>query len=86
MQSYLGPRVEPAGWLEWSGNYGLGTLFYGEYMNHGPGAGLSGRVRWPGYHIIRDPAMAGLFTVRRFIDGLSWLPNTGVIFMAGLDY
>lgn len=85
MQSYLGPQVAPAGWLAWYGNFGLDTLFYGEYMNHGPGAGLGGRVKWPGYHIIKDPAMAAMFTVRRFIDGLSWLPNTGVIFTADLD-
>ncbi|KAJ4789551.1 Pectinesterase [Rhynchospora pubera] len=85
MQSYLGPKVQPAGWLEWSGNFGIDTVFYGEYKNHGPGAGLSGRVKWPGYHIIRDQAMAALFTVRRFIDGVSWLPSTGVIFMADLD-
>ncbi|KAF3332873.1 putative pectinesterase/pectinesterase inhibitor 22 [Carex littledalei] len=85
MQSYLGPQVKPAGWLEWYGNFGLDTLFYGEYMNHGPGSGLGGRVKWPGYHIIKDPAMAAMFTVRRFIDGLSWLPNTGVIFTADLD-
>ncbi|XP_078149069.1 plant invertase/pectin methylesterase inhibitor superfamily [Carex rostrata] len=85
MQSYLGPQVAPAGWLVWYGNFGLDTLFYGEYMNHGPGAGLGGRVKWPGYHIIKDPAMAAMFTVRRFIDGLSWLPNTGVIFTADLD-
>ncbi|KAJ4789550.1 Pectinesterase [Rhynchospora pubera] len=85
MQSYLGPKVEPAGWLEWPENSGNDTVFYGEYMNHGPGAELSGRVKWPGYHIIRDQKMASLFTVRRFIDGKSWLPSTGVTFMADLD-
>ncbi|XP_020086105.1 pectinesterase, partial [Ananas comosus] len=84
MQSYLGPGVQPAGWLEWAGNVGLNTLFYGEYMNYGPGASLGRRVGWPGYHIIRDAAVAGMFTVRRFIGGLSWLPGTGVLYTADL--
>ncbi|PKA62234.1 Putative pectinesterase/pectinesterase inhibitor 22 [Apostasia shenzhenica] len=84
MQSYLGSGVQPRGWLEWAGNFGLSTLFYGEYMNYGPGSGLSGRVRWPGYHVIRDSAVAAFFTVRRFIDGVSWLPSTRVPFGADL--
>ena len=31
-----------------------------------------------------DAAVAGRFTVRRFIDGLAWLPGTGVTFTADL--
>ncbi|KQK03643.1 pectinesterase [Brachypodium distachyon] len=84
MESYLGPGVRAQGWLEWAGNAGLGTVFYGEYRNFGPGAGVAGRVRWPGYHVIFDPAWAGRFTVRRFIDGIAWLPSTGVTFTADL--
>ncbi|KAG0480995.1 hypothetical protein HPP92_011562 [Vanilla planifolia] len=84
MQSYLGSGVQPAGWLEWAGNFALNTLFYGEYMNYGPGSDISGRVRWSGYHVIRDSAVAAFFTVRRFIGGLSWLPTTGVPFEADL--
>ncbi|KAG2596488.1 hypothetical protein PVAP13_5KG165100 [Panicum virgatum] len=90
MESYLGPGVQARGWLEWAatgaGERGpaLATLFYGEYRNYGPGAGVAGRVRWPGYHVIADAAVAGRFTVRRFIDGLAWLPGTGVTFTADL--
>ncbi|XP_020700303.2 putative pectinesterase/pectinesterase inhibitor 22 [Dendrobium catenatum] len=84
MQSYLGPGVQPAGWLEWAGDFALNTLFYGEYMNFGPGSGLVGRVRWPGYHVIRDAAVAEYFTVRRFIDGAKWLPTTRIPFTADL--
>ncbi|KAJ6305954.1 hypothetical protein OIU78_021312 [Salix suchowensis] len=61
------------------------TLWYGEYKNHGPGALLSGRVKWPGYHIIQDAAAAKFFTAAQFIDGMSWLPSTGVKFTAGLS-
>ncbi|CAN0914125.1 Putative pectinesterase/pectinesterase inhibitor 22 [Linum grandiflorum] len=84
MNTYMSGLVQPRGWLEWYGNFGLGTLWYGEYRNYGPGGAVSGRVKWPGYHIIRDAATAKLFTVGEFIDGRSWLPATGVKFTAGL--
>jgi pectinesterase len=90
MESYLGPGIQARGWLEWaaagSGDHspGLATLFYGEYRNYGPGAGVAGRVKWPGYHVIMDAAVASRFTVRRFIDGLAWLPGTGITFTADL--
>ncbi|KAG5244759.1 pectinesterase/pectinesterase inhibitor [Salix suchowensis] len=85
MNTYMSALVQPRGWLEWYGNFALGTLWYGEYKNHGPGALLSGRVKWPGYHIIQDAAAAKFFTAAQFIDGMSWLPSTGVKFTAGLS-
>lgn len=85
MNTYMSSMVQPQGWLEWYGNFALNTLWYGEYRNYGPGASLSGRVRWPGYHMAMDASTASSFTVRRFIDGLSWLPATGVTFSAGLS-
>ncbi|GJY44078.1 putative pectinesterase/pectinesterase inhibitor 22 [Tanacetum coccineum] len=85
MNTYMSSMVQPRGWLEWYGNFALSTLWYGEYRNYGPGASLSGRVRWPGYHMAMDASTADSFTVRRFIDGLSWLPATGVTFSAGLS-
>ncbi|XP_077218504.1 plant invertase/pectin methylesterase inhibitor superfamily [Tasmannia lanceolata] len=84
MQTYLNNQVRPEGWLGWAGNFALNTLYYGEYMNYGPGSALGGRVRWPGYHVIREPSVANFFTVAQFIDGKSWLPATGVTFAAGL--
>uniref|UniRef100_A0A2N9EF21 Pectinesterase n=1 Tax=Fagus sylvatica TaxID=28930 RepID=A0A2N9EF21_FAGSY len=77
--------VQPRGWLEWCGDFALSTLWYGEYRNYGPGASLSGWVNWTGYHIIQDAATVAFFTVGRFIDGSSWLPNIGVKFTAGLS-
>ncbi|XP_023736322.1 putative pectinesterase/pectinesterase inhibitor 22 [Lactuca sativa] len=85
MNTYMTSMVQPRGWLEWYGNFALSTLWYGEYKNYGPGASMSGRVRWPGYHMAMDASTANYFTVRRFIDGLSWLPGTGVTFSAGLS-
>lgn len=85
LNTYMSSQVQPRGWLEWYGNFALSTLWYGEYRNNGPGASLSGRVAWPGYHVIRDAATADFFSVRTFIDGTAWLPGTGVKFSAGLS-
>lgn len=85
LNTFMSPLVQPRGWLEWYGNFALGTLWYGEYRNYGPGASLSGRVKWPGYHIIHDAATAKFFTAGQFIDGMSWLPSTGIKFTAGLS-
>nr|POF26653.1 putative pectinesterase/pectinesterase inhibitor 54 [Quercus suber]POF26654.1 putative pectinesterase/pectinesterase inhibitor 54 [Quercus suber] len=50
----------------------------------GPGAGLSKRVQWSGYHVIgADEAVK--FTVSKFIAGTTWLPFTGIPFISGLD-
>ncbi|PIN02306.1 Pectinesterase [Handroanthus impetiginosus] len=84
MLSDLGDHIHPRGWLEWNGDFALKTLYYGEYMNHGPGSALGQRVKWPGYRVITSTAEASKFTVAQFIYGSSWLPSTGVAFVAGL--
>nr|GMD53721.1 probable pectinesterase/pectinesterase inhibitor 61 [Ipomoea batatas] len=85
MLCYMGDHIHPRGWLEWSGNFALSTLYYGEYMNTGPGAGLAGRVKWPGYRVIKLETEANKFTVSQFIYGSAWLPSTGVAFLSGLS-
>ncbi|GFP82144.1 pectinesterase/pectinesterase inhibitor ppe8b [Phtheirospermum japonicum] len=84
MQSYISNAIRPEGWLEWNGDFALDTLFYGEYSNYGPGAGLGTRVKWPGYRVFNSSAQASNFTVSQFITGNEWLPSTGVRFTAGL--
>ncbi|KAI4298649.1 hypothetical protein L6164_032183 [Bauhinia variegata] len=84
LQSVLSNHIDPAGWSEWSGDFALKTLYYGEYMNKGPGAGTSKRVKWPGYHVIKSEAEARKFTVAELIQGGVWLKNTGVAFTEGL--
>ncbi|KAM0928139.1 hypothetical protein ACQ4PT_002297 [Festuca glaucescens] len=76
--------VHPKGWLEWNHSPLVNDLFYGEYKNGGPGADVSGRVKWPGYHVIKDMSEASNFTVRSFIQGDEWLPSTGVDYTPGL--
>uniref|UniRef100_A0A0V0IE39 Pectinesterase n=1 Tax=Solanum chacoense TaxID=4108 RepID=A0A0V0IE39_SOLCH len=85
MLSYLGDHIHPHGWLEWNATFALDTLYYGEYMNYGPGAAVGQRVKWPGYRVINSTDEASKFTVAQFIFGSSWLPSTGVAFLAGLS-
>ncbi|KAL9240386.1 hypothetical protein vseg_014611 [Gypsophila vaccaria] len=84
MESFLDSLVNSAGWLEWSGNFALNTLFYGEYKNFGPGSSINERVKWGGYHVITSVVEASQFSVANFIGGSSWLPATGVPFTAGV--
>lgn len=85
MLSYLGDHISPQGWLEWDGNFGLDTLYYGEYMNYGPGGAVGKRVKWRGYRVITSTVEATEFTVARLISGSSWLPSTGVAYLSGLS-
>ena len=83
LQSFMDSLINPVGWREWSGNFALDTLYYAEFSNTGPGSNTSGRVTWPGYHIINATEAAD-FTVSNFISGDSWLPQTGVPYSSGL--
>ncbi|KAK9989805.1 hypothetical protein SO802_030044 [Lithocarpus litseifolius] len=86
MESTLDDAIAPRGWTEWPGaeSSTLKNLYFAEYSNVGPGAGLSKRVQWSGYHVIgADKAVK--FTVSKFIAGTSWLPFTGIPFISGLD-
>ncbi|XP_027364504.1 pectinesterase-like [Abrus precatorius] len=84
MQSFMDGLIDPKGWVEWSGDFALSTLYYAEFANWGPGSNTSNRVTWEGYHLI-DQNDAGDFTVSKFIQGDQWLPKTGVPFKAGLQ-
>lgn len=78
MKDTLDGLIDKAGWLPWSGGFALSTLYYGEYMNKGSGASASGRVKWPGYHVITNQAEASKFSVGSFLAGSSWIGETGV--------
>ncbi|KAI6686042.1 hypothetical protein NL676_031955 [Syzygium grande] len=84
MKTFLDGLIAPQGWAPWSGSFALSTLYYGEYMNTGGGAGTGGRVNWPGYHAAMSVTEAAKFTVGNFLAGNSWIPATGVPFSAGL--
>ncbi|XP_058086501.1 pectinesterase 2-like [Magnolia sinica] len=84
MQTFLDSLINPAGWLEWSGNFALNTLYYVEYMNTGPGSSTDNRVKWRGYNVITNPTEVSQFTVENFISGGSWIPSAGVPFTSSL--
>ncbi|KAI9077034.1 hypothetical protein K1719_040990 [Acacia pycnantha] len=83
MKCSLDSLIDPAGWMPWSGNFALDTLYYAEYANTGSGSSTSNRVKWKGYHVI-GASEASQFTVGNFLSGNSWLPVTGVPFASGL--
>nr|GMD33158.1 probable pectinesterase/pectinesterase inhibitor 36 [Ipomoea batatas] len=80
IKSDLDGLIDPKGWMEWSGDFALSTLYYGEYMNSGAGASTGKRVNWPGLHLLRQAEEASPFCVRNFIQGDSWIPESGVPF------
>ncbi|CAJ1949758.1 unnamed protein product [Sphenostylis stenocarpa] len=84
LKSDLDGLIQPRGWGEWSGNFALSTLFYGEYMNTGNGASTQNRVSWPGFHVLRSATEASPFTVSQFLQGERWIPATGVPFSSGI--
>ncbi|KAK0583501.1 hypothetical protein LWI29_037578 [Acer saccharum] len=84
MTTFLDSLINPAGWMEWSGNFALNTLYYAEYANTGPGSSTANRVKWGGYRVLTSAADANKFTVGNFLAGSSWLPATSVPFTAGL--
>ncbi|XP_014512061.1 pectinesterase-like [Vigna radiata var. radiata] len=85
LKSYMEDLIDPAGWLEWNETFALDTLYYGEYMNKGPGSNTSARVSWPGYRVINSSTEATQFTVTQFIQGNDWLNTTGIPFFSGLS-
>ncbi|KAG7619358.1 Pectinesterase inhibitor domain [Arabidopsis suecica] len=83
IKSFIDDLIHPAGWLEWKKDFALETLYYGEYMNEGPGANMAKRVTWPGFRRIENQTEATQFTVGPFIDGSTWLNSTGIPFSLG---
>ncbi|PIA61288.1 hypothetical protein AQUCO_00300667v1 [Aquilegia coerulea] len=85
INSQIDDLIDPAGWLEWNGTFALETLYYGEYMNRGPGSNTSSRVTWPGYRVINSSTEASQFTVVNFIQGDEWLPSYKIPYFPGLS-
>ncbi|XP_047337341.1 pectinesterase 3-like [Impatiens glandulifera] len=81
MQTQIGSFLNPAGWISWITNVvPPNTIFYAEYLNTGPGSSRTKRVNWAGYKPQLSTSEASKFTVKSFISGESWLPETNVTF------
>jgi pectin methylesterase-like acyl-CoA thioesterase len=65
--------ITPEGWMPWSGDFALKTLYYGEVGNSGQGSNLNQRVKWssqiPAEHIYT-------YSVENFIQGNEWIPSS----------
>ncbi|KDO58343.1 hypothetical protein CISIN_1g009085mg [Citrus sinensis] len=65
--------VHPDGWLPWSGDFALKTLYYGEFQNTGPGSKTANRVPWssqiPAEHV-------NAYSVQNFIQGDEWISTS----------
>lgn len=85
METYIDDAIAEEGWAGWlnSGDEVLKTLYFGEFKNYGPKARVSKRVTWQGFHLIEFEE-ASYFSVGKFIDGVSWLPSTGISFASGI--
>ncbi|XP_030971503.1 pectinesterase-like [Quercus lobata] len=83
MQTSISDVIHPEGWHIWSGDFALKTLYYGEYLNTGAGAGTAKRVKWGGFKVM-GASDAQSFTSGNFIAGSSWLGSTGFPFSLGL--
>ncbi|KAK6146602.1 hypothetical protein DH2020_020471 [Rehmannia glutinosa] len=85
METELGSLIDPKGWSPFGNNATApDTVFYVEYNNFGPGAGTANRVTWKGVRVNNTQNDASKFTVRSFIDGVEWIPSSGVPFQADL--
>ncbi|CAN0877406.1 Probable pectinesterase/pectinesterase inhibitor 51 [Linum grandiflorum] len=69
----LGSVVASEGWMPWDGEYGLNTLYYGEFGNRGDGFDRGKRVKWssqvPEEHV-------DSYSLQSFIQGDWWIPKT----------
>lgn len=68
LNTYMGPEIVPAGWLEWvqGGRPSLPTAFYAEYNSQGPGANPTERDP----HAVQLTAeQARKYEVRTFLAG-----------------
>ncbi|CAN8237785.1 unnamed protein product [Cochlearia groenlandica] len=84
IKSFIDNLVDPAGWLQWKGEFALDTLYYGEFMNEGPGSNLTNRVKWPGFKPMVNADEAIQFSVGPFIEGNKWINFTGIPFSLDL--
>ncbi|XP_058211802.1 probable pectinesterase/pectinesterase inhibitor 25 [Rhododendron vialii] len=85
MESFIDAIFNPLGWEPMGGSHGE-LVTYREYNNRGGGANVTGRVKWKGYKVIRHHEEAMQYTARNFIDGNTWIPQTGVPYYGGLAF
>ncbi|XP_022991505.1 probable pectinesterase 53 [Cucurbita maxima] len=68
--TFMDKIVLPQGWNDWGSRKRQSTVYYGEYKCSGPGADLSGRVRWA--HNLTDEE-AQPFIGTHYVEADTWL-------------
>ncbi|XP_057517766.1 probable pectinesterase/pectinesterase inhibitor [Amaranthus tricolor] len=77
LENMMGDLIQPAGYEPWAGNANIGTAFYGEYANRGPGANTAMRVKWKSVRVL-DKAQAQRYSAGVFLAGAPWVRAVGV--------
>ncbi|XP_042054942.1 pectinesterase-like isoform X2 [Salvia splendens] len=84
MESSIDGFIDPEGWTEWMGTYGLDTLYYGEYNNRGAGADLAKRVTWKGIQKMTPELAEGFTPAKVYAGDDSWVKNTAIPYVGGM--
>ncbi|XP_042050576.1 pectinesterase-like [Salvia splendens] len=84
MESSIDGFIEPEGWTEWMGTYGLDTLYYGEYNHRGAGADLAKRVTWKGIQKMTPELAEGFTPAKVYAGDDSWVKNTAIPYVGGM--
>ncbi|XP_073128063.1 pectinesterase-like [Henckelia pumila] len=84
MDSELDSVIDPQGWAPWNETSAhLYTCFYAEIDNHGRGADLRHRVKWPGIKKI-SVREAARYAPGDFLLAANWIADKGIPFAPGL--
>lgn len=73
LQCQLGDLINRAGWMPWSGEFALNTLYYGEFRNTGATANAKQRVLWSSQI---PPQYVYSYSLQNFIQGHQWIPSS----------
>ncbi|KAI3992804.1 hypothetical protein MKX01_042363 [Papaver californicum] len=86
METQIDDLIDPAGWHEWMGDFGLHTCFFAEHNNRGPGANLTKRVKWRGVKTgTLPPEHFKQFTATsNVMKGGKFIMSSGVPYTAGM--
>lgn len=86
MNTQIDDLIDPEGWHEWFGNFGINTCFFVEHNNKGPGADTSKRLKWRGIKNNLTPQNLEQFTATsRIMKGGIFIKASGVPYTAGLS-
>ncbi|RZC53137.1 hypothetical protein C5167_012002 [Papaver somniferum] len=86
MHTEIGDLIDPQGWHEWMGDFGINTCYFVEFENKGPGAVLTGRIKWPGIKTgtVTAEQLKEFTATSAIMKGGQFITSSGIPFKAGL--